>query len=867
MELNEDQKVAFEKLKEFANGNKSHMCLLSGFAGVGKTFMMSHFVQWMMDNSMFFNIAIACPTNKGLRVIKESTDEAIRNNITYCTLHSLLGMKHEITKDGKEIFIRDKKVMSKFPNFDMVIVDEASMISDQLFLEMENQNFRNIKVLFVGDPHQINPVNHTMAIPMLEARRIEYNIGHVKLDKIVRQAEGNPIIKFSQKIINDKFEYSPGTKEIQGDSGVVIISSGQTKVLAELIKYYFGSAAFDNDQNYCKIIAWRNSTVDYYNRFVRAFKYGNRAAKIVLDEKLIVGKPIWSDDGTETRFVTNEDLVVKQIEIKEKVTVGGYKWKYYDCLVQGFENVDNIHILHESEEVAFAKTLKNMADNAASEADISKRIKKWKDFYNFKENFAEVKYAYSNTIHNCISKGMKVFVKDRGLINIEDVCVGDYIKNSFGFDKVLNKFDSGKKEELLVKTKNGYHLKCSKEHLLKIAVPDDSFQYKNFENIKIGDYLCIDRHNVSTDVKYDDISPLMGWYLGLLVGDGNYAGNYKKAIHRVELSVNGEDLEVLPMLKPLEDEFDIKINRYDGGYSYLTKRMRNMYRIIVDNKKFRDYLQDIGLKRGLIKEHKRTPDIIWKSSQKVQANYIKGLMDSDGSIDKRGQNIRFVNKSLHVVQELSLLLLLQGVISYIITNNKGYYVLNITGPSIEVYKKNIGFGLIRKQNLLKFAKLKKGKTNNDNIPFKEKIKKQLIEDFNTLCTQKNPTLCTVFRQCINFSYNHLQLCLDKYYEYNSIYKKEKDIPNFMTELRDFNYYYDPIVSIEKTGDIVDMYDLEVENNHEFTCNGIVVHNSQGSTYDNTFVMYSDIMLNKNEEERKRILYTAMTRPRKMLYVV
>ena len=93
-------------------------------------------------------------------------------------------------------------------------------------------------------------------------------------------------------------------------------------------------------------------------------------------------------------------MVVRQIEIKEKTITGGNSWKYYDCLVQGFENTDNIHILHESEEGKYNKYLKVLSTDAASEKDVSRRIKKWKDFFSFKDNFADVNYAYCITAHN-----------------------------------------------------------------------------------------------------------------------------------------------------------------------------------------------------------------------------------------------------------------------------------------------------------------------------------------------------------------------------------------------------------------------------------------------------------------------------------
>jgi len=400
IQFNSDQKKALEDLQKFIENDDKHMCLLSGPAGVGKTFLVSQFVKWVSENSMFHNICMASTTNKAVRVAMEMTSEDIRKNVTFATMHSLLGLKHEITKDGKEIFVRDKNLQTKFPFFDLVVVDEASMLADQLFLEMEEQNFRNIKVLFVGDPHQINPVNHSMAIPMIEEKRKEYNIGHVQLTTIVRQAEGNPIIKVSQEVINNSFSLNPGYREIDGKTGVVMISPDQTKVLAQLIQYYFSSSAFDDNADYCKIVAWRNKTVDYYNKFVRTFKYGNKAEKIVQNEKLIVSRPIKSDDGKSTTFVTNEDLVVKQLEITEKTASNGSKWKVYDCLVEGFENVASIEILHESEENRYQKYLKELSIDAANEKEVSKRIKKWKTFFEFRENFAEVSYAYAITAHS-----------------------------------------------------------------------------------------------------------------------------------------------------------------------------------------------------------------------------------------------------------------------------------------------------------------------------------------------------------------------------------------------------------------------------------------------------------------------------------
>jgi len=395
--LNTHQLEALESLKNFAESSDRNMFLLEGAAGTGKTTTLGKFLEWLYSDGGFNNVAMSSPTHKALKVMMEMCPSENKSKVCFTTLHSLLGLKHQITKDGKEVFVKDKKIMSKFPFFELVIVDESSMISDQLFLEMEEQNFRNIKILFVGDSNQINPVNHSMAIPMLEENRKKYNIGYCKLEKIIRQAEGNPIIKYSQKIISGDFKFTPGEKDMVDETGVVMLSETQTKTLQQLINYYFGSSLFDEDANFCKIIAWRNETVNFYNKYVRTFKYGINATKIVVDEKLIVDKPI--SDGEKVLFNTNEDLVVNTFEVKDKTLFGGISWKYYDCSVSGFTSTENIHILHESEETKYKTVLAAMSKQAVAETDPSKRMKLWREYYSFMENFAQVKYNYAITCH------------------------------------------------------------------------------------------------------------------------------------------------------------------------------------------------------------------------------------------------------------------------------------------------------------------------------------------------------------------------------------------------------------------------------------------------------------------------------------
>ena len=138
IELNEDQKTALDNLSKFILKDSNDMALLEGPAGSGKTTTLQFLIENVINNSMFGNIVLSAPTHKALKVMKKMIKPELRDQLQFFTLHSLLGLKHQITKEGNEIFVKDKKTTSKFTLFDVIIVDESSMIADQLFKDRKS---------------------------------------------------------------------------------------------------------------------------------------------------------------------------------------------------------------------------------------------------------------------------------------------------------------------------------------------------------------------------------------------------------------------------------------------------------------------------------------------------------------------------------------------------------------------------------------------------------------------------------------------------------------------------------------------------------------------------------------------------------
>ena len=106
-------------------------------------------------------------------------------DMPYCgTIHRLLyrPVIHDKTEELKRGWVKRDELDRKYK---LIIVDEASMVSDDLLRDLQ---FHGAPILAVGDHGQLPPVmasGDLMQKPML------------RLEKIHRQAEGSPIIRLA----------------------------------------------------------------------------------------------------------------------------------------------------------------------------------------------------------------------------------------------------------------------------------------------------------------------------------------------------------------------------------------------------------------------------------------------------------------------------------------------------------------------------------------------------------------------------------------------------------------------------------------------------------------------------------------------
>lgn len=183
--LSDDQKRALESLLDwYKSTDKSAFITLGGYAGTGKTTLISFFRKQLEKDKKNLSIAFCSFTGKATQVLKR---KLIEHEATYFTdfvgtIHSLI--YKAVTNGFGAIIGWDLKEKEDL-DYNLIIVDEASMVDESIWRDLLSFD---IPIIAVGDHGQLPPIHGTFNL--MESPQL-------KLEQIHRQAAHNPIIKLS----------------------------------------------------------------------------------------------------------------------------------------------------------------------------------------------------------------------------------------------------------------------------------------------------------------------------------------------------------------------------------------------------------------------------------------------------------------------------------------------------------------------------------------------------------------------------------------------------------------------------------------------------------------------------------------------
>lgn len=441
IEFTKDQNDGMTQMLNFLSDKNRKIFGLYGYAGTGKTTTMVELISFLIIHGYIKSIALSAPTNKAVNIMKSKMrtnlkticekyigrrfDNGSSNNgvgidemlellvdhgikIDFITIHRLLNYKNDFNTEGDRIFLKSGK--SLLNEYDLVIVDECSMISLQIIINLLEETTGNNKIIFSGDNIQLPPVNEKKSMIFIKDKaELSYdiftktiqeidkitvsqkldnfvstqkryeritsdivNMDFIILKEVMRNRIGNVVnLCYNIREWVDNIVKVPNLNKFNGQGVYMYKCTDKDKKNKIKTKWFdkFVELQRQNNLNQMAvsniILTWTNEQTNVYNNEIRKIMFGttdvDKLEKYEIGDILMLGdfynfdeKCVKGQDN-KNRFYTSE-----QIKITDKDTETKTSGDFTELITQNLVKMKNSnHILTE-----YKKLIKNL--NASS---------------------------------------------------------------------------------------------------------------------------------------------------------------------------------------------------------------------------------------------------------------------------------------------------------------------------------------------------------------------------------------------------------------------------------------------------------------------------------------------------------------------
>lgn len=238
-----------------------------------------------------------------------------------------------------------------------------------------------------------------------------------------------------------------------------------------------------------------------------------------------------------------------------------------------------------------------------------------------------------------------------------DIKVGDMVITPSGeYAPVTGVFPQGEKEIVRVTLSDGSSTRCCLDHLWVTKSRDDArkkrdWRVRDLRHIQ-ATYLTQDGGRMRPVYSIPMIHaptfehqsfPVAPYVLGALLGDGEFGGNHVSLATADSWIIERVEREIAPLDARVSHVGNISYRLVGNGtrHSYPAKRHSPVLHAI----------RALGLHRKT-SQFKYVPEMYFHGAPADRLALIQGLMDTDGTVDKRNGHASFCNTSRHLIDSV-----------------------------------------------------------------------------------------------------------------------------------------------------------------------------------------------------------------------
>jgi exodeoxyribonuclease V len=429
----ESQSILFSELEKFIrNRDTKEIFIVKGYAGTGKTSVLSAFVKALHHFKV--KTKLLAPTGRAAKVFshKSETDAF--------TIH-----KHIYRRKSKVDITSGLDLQLNLFKNTVFFVDEASMIGDYTLLKDGQINPRNLledlveyvysgdgcKLILIGDEGQLPPVGSDFSPALNDEYMANHfpniNISSCRLKEVLRQSEDSEVLRNATLLRNtDWIDYPKFDLKKGGD--LIRITGLELQETVESSYSNYGTEE-------TILITRSNKNANEYNKQIRGRILWYEEQLCSGDILMVVkNNYFWLGDETKIGFIANGEMI-RIVRVRKVEELHGFEFAHLLVRFLDYDELGEVELIIHTESLNVEgpslsrERLKDLFFSV--ERDYSHIREKKKRYEKILAdpyfNALQVKYAYAVTCHKSQGGQWADVYIDQGYIT-EEILNPDYYR-------------------------------------------------------------------------------------------------------------------------------------------------------------------------------------------------------------------------------------------------------------------------------------------------------------------------------------------------------------------------------------------------------------------------------------------------------